>query len=87
MNVRLWLLIILCAVLAGALRLRAQQKGQYMPGQHGRADIQVGDAFMTPTGRNSPGALKQYRFGLLRESGNNGRDAFGTRMNCDFWFT
>ena len=35
LNIRVWLLIILCGVLAGALPLRAQQKGQYMPGQYG----------------------------------------------------
>ena len=65
MNVGLWLLIILCAVLAGALPLRGQQKGQYMPGQRGRADIQVGDAFMTPTGRYSPGALNNIGSGYF----------------------
>ena len=36
MGVKVWpLLIILCGALAGGLPVRAQQKGQYMPGQFG----------------------------------------------------
>ena len=35
MGLRIWGLLILCAVMVGALPLRAQQKGQYVPGQFG----------------------------------------------------
>lgn len=77
MSSKLWLRTILCVVLAGTLPLKAQQKGQYLPGQFG-----LNAGILPDPGVTYANIDINYATNTLNDSSGN---ALGPKPSLNLW--